>query len=79
MENLLPKEAMLLFLKKHPKAITRLKGIYFFKPKGGLFFPFQKYKLSGFKLNAFYDVSINKYNFYNKDIFATRLNFFKGD
>ena len=40
---------------------------------------FKKDKISGFKLSAFYDLSISKYDFYNKDIFPNRLKNYKGD
>ena len=63
-----------------PESNNPFKGYVFFaRPKGGFFFPFKKDKLSGFKLNAFYDLSISKYDFYNKDIFPDRLKNYKGD
>ena len=63
-----------------PESHNPFKGYVFFaRPKGGFFFPFKKDKISGFKLSAFYDMSISKYDFYNKDIFSTRLKNYKGD
>ena len=63
-----------------PESHNPFKGYVFFaRPKGGFFFPFKKDKLSGFKLSAFYDLSISKYDFYNKDIFPNRLKNYKGD
>jgi hypothetical protein len=63
-----------------PESHNPFKGYVFFaRPKCGFFFPFKKDKLSGFKLNAFYDLSISKYDFYNKDIFPNRLKNYKGD
>lgn len=63
-----------------PESHNPFKGYVFFaRPKAGFFFPFKKDKLSGFKLSAFYDMSISKYDFYNKDIFPTRLKNYKGD
>jgi hypothetical protein len=63
-----------------PESHNPFKGYVFFaRPKGGFFFPFKKDKLSGLKLNAVYDFSISKYDFYNKDIFANRLKNYKGD
>jgi hypothetical protein len=63
-----------------PESHNPFKGYVFFaRPKGGFFFPFKKDKLSGFKLNAVYDLSISKYDFYNKDIFPNRLKNYKGD
>ena len=62
-----------------PESNNPFKGYVFFtRPKAGFFFPFKKDKLSGFKLNAFYDLSISKYDFYNKDIFPDRLKNYKG-
>ena len=63
-----------------PESNNPFKGYVFsVKPKAGFFFPFKKDKLSGFKLNAFYDAGLTKYDFYNKDIFSTRLKNYKGD
>lgn len=63
-----------------PESHNPFKGyIFFARPKAGFFFPFKKDKISGFKLNAFYDLSISKYDFYNKDIFPDRLKNYKGD
>jgi hypothetical protein len=63
-----------------PESHNPFKGYVFFaRPKGGFFFPFKKDKVSGFKLSAFYDMSISKYDFYNKDIFSMRLKNYKGD
>jgi hypothetical protein len=53
--------------------------VFFARPKGGFFFPFKKDALSGFKLTAFYDMSISKYDFYNKDIFQNRIKNYKGE
>jgi len=63
-----------------PESHNPFKGYVFFaRPKGGFFFPFKKDKLTGFRLSASYDMSISKYDFYNKDIFANRLKNYKGD
>lgn len=63
-----------------PESHNPFKGYVFFaRPKAGFFFPFKKDNLSGFKLSAFYDISISKYDFYNKDIFPDRLKNYKGD
>ena len=44
-----------------PESHNPFKGYVFFaRPKAGFFFPFKKDKLSGFKLNVFYDLSISK-------------------
>lgn len=62
-----------------PESHNPFKGYVFFaRPKAGFFFPFKKDEGSGFKLNAFYDMSISKYDFYNKDIFQDRLKNYKG-
>ena len=62
-----------------PESHNPFKGYVFFaRPKAGFFFPFKKDNLSGFKLSAFYDMSISKYDFYNKDIFPDRLKNYKG-
>ena len=63
-----------------PESHNPFKGYVFFaRPKAGFFFPFKKDKLSGFKLSAFYDLSISKYDFYNKDILPDRLKYYEGD
>ncbi|MEI7735061.1 MAG: hypothetical protein WCI49_06315 [Ferruginibacter sp.] len=68
------------FLEPTPESHNPFKGYVFFaRPKGGFFFPFKKDALSGFKLTAFYDMSISKYDFYNKDIFQNRIKNYKGE
>jgi len=63
-----------------PESHNPFKGYVFFtRPKAGFFFPFKKDQVSGFRLSAFYDMSISKYDFYNKDIFPNRLKNYKGD
>jgi hypothetical protein len=62
-----------------PESHNPFKGYVFFaRPKGGFFFPFKKDALSGLKLTAFYDMSISKYDFYNKDILPNRLKNYTG-
>lgn len=62
-----------------PESHNPFKGYVFFaRPKAGFFFPFKKDNISGFKLSALYDMSISKYDFYNKDIFPNRLKNYTG-
>lgn len=63
-----------------PSSSNPFKGYVFtLKPKAGLFFPFKGSGYSGFKLTAFYDLGLSKYQFYTNDIFDTRLKNYTGE
>ncbi|MGG9962045.1 hypothetical protein [Ferruginibacter sp. SUN106] len=63
-----------------PGSSNPFKGyIFSVKPKAGLFFPFKSKGYSGFKLTAFYDLGISKYQFYTNDIFDIRLKNYTGE
>jgi acyl-homoserine lactone acylase PvdQ len=63
-----------------PSSSNPFKGYVFtLKPKAGLFFPFKGSGYSGFKLSAFYDLGLSKYQFYTNDIFNTRLKNYTGE
>lgn len=62
-----------------PESHNPFKGYVFsVRPKAGFFFPFKAGTYSGIKLNAFYDYGISKYEFYNTDIFQSRLKNYTG-
>lgn len=62
-----------------PESSNPFKGYVFnVKPKAGFFFPFKAGEYSGFKLAAFYSLGLSKYEFYNNDIFDTRLKNYTG-
>ncbi len=62
-----------------PESSNPFKGYVFaVKPKAGFFFPFKAGEYSGFKLTAFYALGLSKYEFYNNDIFDTRLKNYTG-
>ena len=62
-----------------PETHNPFKGYVFsVKPKAGFYFPFKPGTYSGFKLNVFYDYGLSKYEFYENDIFQTRLKNYTG-
>jgi len=63
-----------LHFESSPENNNPFKGYAFsVNPKAGFFIPFKAGTYSGIKLTAHYDYSISKYEFYNNDIFQTRL------
>lgn len=62
-----------------PESHNPFKGyIFSARPKAGFFFPFKAGTYSGIKLNVFYDYGISKYEFYQNDIFQSRLKNYTG-
>jgi hypothetical protein len=62
-----------------PESHNPFKGyIFSVRPKAGFFFPFKTGTYSGIKLNAFYDYGLSKYEFYQNDIFQSRLKNYLG-
>ncbi len=62
-----------------PESHNPFKGyIFYTRPKGGFSFPLKKGQGSAFRLLAYYDLGLSKYDFYNKDIFDKRLKNYKG-
>ena len=67
------------FFENSPSSSNPFKGYAFaIKPKAGFFFPVTAGSYTGFKLQAFYDYSISKYEFYKNDIFDNRLKNYTG-
>lgn len=63
-----------------PNSGNPFKGYAFVvRPKAGLFLPFKKDNYSGFKLTAFYDLGVTKYEFYKNDIYDIRLKGYTGE